>query len=223
VKTPVGQISTRFPVTGAETGGFIGEDTGRADVDEIAGKGRLQLTIAKAAVVDPSGAPHDPEIAAAGIFLIKADAAVALDAAVHFMGNVRSEILVAVGPLPAVIATDALSAGDGEILQLAFPPFVADRAVMGVVDHQPFEHLLAHRHCLGVGRRNDHPLLGREHAGHLQTLYRAGDHLDCADPAGAGLSQRRMPAEVGDRDIDCLCRFENSRPFRHLNRYVVYN
>ncbi len=125
------------------------------------------------------------------------------------------------GAFLAVIAADAVAAGDGEILQLAFAPLVADRAVVGVVDHQPFDDLPAHRHRLGVGCRDDHAVLGREHAGHLDALYRAVQHLHGADPAGAGLAQRRMPAEVRDRDAHALGRLQHVRRLRRTSTAML--
>ena len=48
----------------------------------------------------------------------------------------------------AGVAPEAMAAGNGEILQLALAAFVADRAVIGGADHQPFETMLPHGHVV---------------------------------------------------------------------------
>ncbi len=133
----------------------------------------------------------------------------------------RPQVLVDMGALFAGIAPPAMAAGDGEILELAFAALVADRAVVGVVDHQPFDDLPAHRQRFLVGGRDDHAVLGRQHAGHLDPLDRAVDHLHRADPAGAGLAEGRMPAEVGDGDPDTLGRLEDGNAFGDFHGDVI--
>ena len=119
------------------------------------------------------------------------------------------------------IAAQAVAAGDGHILQLAFAALVADRAVVGMVDHQPFDDMAAQLQRLRVGGRDDHAVLGRHHAGHLNPLDRPVDQLHRADPAGAGLAEGRVPAEVGDGDPDTLGGLQDGDPFGDFNGDVV--
>ena len=125
------------------------------------------------------------------------------------------------GAFQAVVTADAMTTGDREILELAFAPLVTDRAVVGVVDHQPFDHAPAKRNRLIIGRGDHHAVLGRQHAGHLQALDRSIDHLDCADPAGTCLAQCRVPAEMRDGDTDAAGSFQDVGAIRYGDRYVV--
>ena len=136
------------------------------------------------------------------------------------MLDVLAQVLVDVGALLAVVAPDAVAAGDGEVLQLAFAPLVADRAVVGVVDHQPLDDRAAHRDRFRVGRRDHHAVLGREHAGHLDPLDRPLQHLDGADPAGPGFAEGRMPAEMRDGDADAAGRLQHVGAFGDFDRML---
>src|SRR6185369_2619678 len=209
------------PVAGPETGRLVGEDAGRADVDQVAGEGGFQLPLLLSPEIDGARAPHDAEIGAPGILLIEAGAAVALDAAVHLVFDKGTEILIDVCPLQAVVAPDAVAAGDGEVLELALPPLVADRAVVGVIDHQPFDDGAAHGDRFRVGRRYHHAVLGRQHAGHLDPLDRPLQHPDGADPAGAGPAESGMPAEMRDGDTDAARGLQDIGAFGNLNGYGV--
>ena len=110
-----------------------------------------------------------------------------------------------------------MAAGDGKILQLAFAAFIADRTVVWVVDHQPFNDLPPHGHCLFIGGGDDHAVLGRKHAGHLDALDRAIQHLHSADPAGSCLAECRMPAEMRDGDPHTLRRLQHGNTFSYFN------
>ena len=85
------------PVAGTKPSGLIGKDAGGTDVNKIPGERRLKLSFFNTSVIDSTGAAHDSEISASSKFLIETNAAVALDAAVHFMLNLRSQILIHVG------------------------------------------------------------------------------------------------------------------------------
>ncbi len=91
-------------------------------------------------------------------------------------------------------------AGDvRHVLQMAFAPFVADRAVMRVVEHQPFNDALAERCRVRMLDGDPGALGGGGHTGHHQptgsVLFVAKLH-DGALTAGSHGAHRRVPTEI---------------------------
>ena len=139
------------------------------------------------------------------------------------MLNMRPQKLVVICPFSAVIAPDCMFSGNGEILKLTFAPFITDRAIVRVVDHQPFDNRTTERHSFGVSGRNNHTILGRKHAGHLDTLDRPFQHFYRADPAGSRHAKRRMPAEMRNNNADSCRRLQDICPVYHFYCDVVYD
>ena len=146
-----GRAPLKIPPPALEPGGLIGEHPGGADIDEIAGKGAFQGPVAKSAEIGAAADLQRPQVPVAGIVLVEAAAAPALDAAVHFVLHEPAQVLVLVGALGAQEAPDAVAAGDGFVLEQAVPPFVAHRAVQGVVQHEPFDDVFPVIHGVRVG------------------------------------------------------------------------
>jgi hypothetical protein len=90
-------------------------------------------------------------------------------------------------------------------LEQTVAPFIANRAIMGVVKHEPFNYVLPKIHCLFVGGRNYHAVLSIDHAAHLNALEGAFQKLHGADPAGANRSQPGMVAEARNHDAQFFC------------------
>ena len=63
-------------------------------------------------------------------------AAAALDAAGHVGGDEGTQVLIRHGALALVVARDVAAETDRQVLQLALPALVADRAVERMVDEQ---------------------------------------------------------------------------------------
>ena len=118
--------------------GFVGKHTRGTDFHQIAAELAFQNALALATKIDMIMAAENIEIPAAGIVAVKAHTAVTLNAAVHLMIDEWTEILVAMGPFFEAIFPMMMAGHDRHVLQMAFTAFVADRAVMGMVDHQPF-------------------------------------------------------------------------------------
>src|SRR5579872_7141708 len=139
------------------------------------------------------------EIASSGVFAIETHTAVALDAAVHFVVHERSEILIVKGALLERIAAIVMTGHHGHVLQMTLSALIADRTVVGVVDHQPFNHTGAKRARFRVFDRNPRAFGGRRHAGHhdlsLLVLIIL-ELLHSALPAGADRAHRGVPAEI---------------------------
>ena len=101
----------------------------------------------------------------------------------------------------------------GHVLEVAFAAFLADRAVVGMVFHQPFDDLTAEVRGEGGGSRrlavrradaDPQAVLDGHHAGHLQPapgvrLVPVLQHG--AQPAGTYRTHRRVPAEIGKVEL----------------------
>ena len=152
--------------------GFVGEDAGWADFHQVAGELALQGAIFRAAEVDVVVRAIDAQIGAVGIIFVVAHAAVAGDAAVHFVRNKRPQILIAVGTLGKTIAAEAMAGHHRHILQVAVAALFADRAVVRVVSHQPLHHAFAELLRFAVVDRNKGAVGCRSHTGHHQATTR---------------------------------------------------
>ena len=92
-----------------------------------------------AAEIDGVMRGKDIEVPSPGIVPVEPDAAVTLDAAVHLVVHEGPQVLVDVGPLAEAEAAVDVACHDRHVLQMAFAPFVADRAVVGMIGHQPLD------------------------------------------------------------------------------------
>ena len=102
-----------------------------------------------------------------------------------------------------------MAAGDGHILQLALAPLVADRAVVGMVHHQPLDDMGALLLRLRVEGGDDHAVLGLDHARHLHPLDRPLGKGHGAEAAGADRPEGLVVAEVRDDDPQHLRRLKH--------------
>src|SRR5699024_12119333 len=105
------------------------------------------------------------EIIAPGIIVIKAHAAVALDTSIHFMVEERPQILIFVGSFFEAVTAVIVARHNRHILEVAFSAFVADRAVMGGVDHQGFDIAVSESAGFFLGSRDACATIGGGHAG----------------------------------------------------------
>jgi hypothetical protein len=87
----------------------------------------------------------------------------------------------------------------GHVLEMAFSPFIADRTIMGVVEHQPFDRALSEFDSIGVINGDACALNGGRHACHydvpLSVLF-VLELFDGALPTGPYGMHDRMPTEV---------------------------
>src|SRR5207253_7796886 len=82
------------------------------------------------------------EITTAGIVTIEPDAPIALDATIHVMLNEGTKVLIAIGTFWKPVAAIGVAGHVGHVLEMAFAAFVADRTIMRVIGHKPFDHSL---------------------------------------------------------------------------------
>ena len=78
--------------------------------------------------------------------------------------------------------------------------FVADRTVVGMVHHEPFDHMPSEIDGLFVCGRYGHAIASVHHAAHLYPFDRAFQELHCAHPTGTDRPESRMVAESWDDD-----------------------
>src|SRR5690606_31886525 len=91
------------------------------------------------------------------------------------------------------------------VLQVAVTAFLAYRAIMGVVDHQPLDDAGAERLGFLIVARDPAVVGRRSHARHDQAaagIVFVAVLLDRALAAGAHATQRGMPAEVGNIEAE---------------------
>src|SRR5690606_17711011 len=139
------------------------------------------------------------EVVAARVVLIEPNAAIARDAAVHLVADERPEILLAMRALEAAVAAVVVPGPDCHVLQVAFAAFLADGAVVRVVDHQPFDDAGAEVAGLGLVEADTRAVGGGGHAGHDDAAFGVvlvAVLLDGALPARADGAHRGVPAEV---------------------------
>ena len=193
--------------------GFVGEYPGGADLHQVARELALQHAVLGAAEEHMRLGTEGIEIGAAGVVPVVAHTAIAGDAAVHLVADKGPKVLVRPGALHARIATHGVTGHHGHVLEVALAAFLAHRAVVGMVLHQPFDDLAAEirRERRGARRlavRGADPdpqaILDGHHAGHLQpaALVRFVPVLQHrAEAAGTDRAHGGVPAEVGEVEL----------------------
>jgi hypothetical protein len=192
--------SLEVPSSHFEPGGFVGVDACGADIDQVSRKRAFERAVGKPAKIHAVPDLERSKVFVSCILLVEPGTAVAMDAPVHFMLNVRSQVLVPIGSLPAPESADAVPAGHCFVLKQALPALVANGTIQGMIHHQQFDHPLAELNRLPVGCRNNHPILRIDHATHLYALERPLEKLDRAHPACSNRSQRLVIAKARNYD-----------------------
>ena len=166
-----------------------GQGAHRADVHHAGGERVGQLLARERADLDARAAVEEAELAGARDLLGEADAARALDAAVHVeddVGAERDALAARVGPLVLVLEArvgDAVL--EGVVLQAALAGLVADRAVERVVDEEELHHPLLRLVDLGH--------VGAHHHAVLHHLGGAGRSAASASPSILTRHMRHWP------------------------------
>ena len=76
---------------------------------------------------------------ATGVVSVKVYASVTLDAAIHLVVDKRPEVLILIGSLAAPVSAVGVASHHRHVLQVTLAPFVTDRAVVWVVEHEPLD------------------------------------------------------------------------------------
>ena len=179
--------------------GFIREYAGRTDFYQVTGEFAFQRTVFRTTEVDVVMRAIYAQILTVCIIFVVTHAAVAGDAAVHFVRDERPQILVTVGTLGKAIATEAVTGHDGHILKVAVTALLTHRTVVRVVGHQPLHHAFTELFGFFVINRNKGAFGGWCHTGHHQAttrVFRVLILLHRTLAASTDAAQRRMPAKV---------------------------
>ncbi len=216
-----GRGSLEIPAPAFVAGGLVGIDSGGADVDDVSREGAFQRAGFLAAEIDAIGDAGDAQILVAAEFLVIAGTPVALDAPVHLVGDQRAEILIDVGPFGAFVAADGMVARDGQVLEQAVAALVADRAVVGMVEHEPFDDVAAEIDGFGIDGGNHHVVLGVDHARHLDALDRTFQQFHGADPTGPHRAQGRVVTETGNHDAELFGGVDDLGPLGDFDFLIV--
>ena len=185
--------------------GLVGEHAGRADLGEVAGELTFQRAVFNTTEVHIVMRAEDTEVLTAGVVVVETHAAIAGDAAIHFMADERAKVLILVRALLEAVATGVVTCHHGHVLQMAVAAFLAHRAIVRVVGHQPLDHRRAEFLRFSIINGDEGVVGGRRHARHHQTpalVVGVGVLLDRALAAGAHGAQRRMPAEIGNIEAE---------------------
>ena len=84
----------------------------------------------------------------------------------------NTEILIMIGSLFSQIAPYPVASANGHILEQAVPAFIADGAIVRMVHHEPFDHVLSKIDGLFIRGRYDHAVRSVHHAAHLYPFDR---------------------------------------------------
>src|SRR5208283_5038903 len=162
---------------------LVGKDSRRANLHEVAAEFAFRHSVPAAPEIDVVVRGKNVEIAAAGIIPIVAHAAVTLDTAVHLMGDERAEVPVAVGSLLKSVFAVVMPGHDSHVLEVALPALIANRTIMGMVEHEPLDHARPKLYRLRVVDGNPGALISGRHAGHddlAPSIFLIPELLDCA-------------------------------------------
>ncbi len=190
---------------------LVGKDPGRTNLHEVAAEFAFQRPFPAAPEIDVVVSGKNVEIAAAGIIPIVAHATVTLDAAVHLMGDERAKVLVAVGSFPEPVFAVVMPGHYGHVLEVALSALIANRAIMGMVEHEPLDNARPKLDRLRVVDGNPDAVISRGHTGHddlAPRVFLVLELLDRALTACPNGPKRRMPAKIGQIESKGEARLE---------------
>ncbi len=210
------RTSLKIPSPARKARGLVRIDASGTEIDQISRKGALKRSVLISTEIGSMGKLHGAQVAIPRKILIKSAASPAVNTAIHLVLDKYPQVLIVVGPLLSEIAPESVASCNRQILGQTMSAFIADRAVMRMIHHQPFNHVFAEVDCLPVVRRDGHPIAGIHHAAHLNAFDRTFKKLHRAYPASTDRSETRMKAETGDGNPQprrCLYHF---RPLLYL-------
>ena len=215
--------SLEIPPSAHKPRGFVRVDTRGADIDQVAGKRAFKHPIPPAAEIDAGADAHDPQVRISGVFPVIPGAAVALDAAVHLVLHQGAQVLIEMGSLAPGIPALPMPPGHGHLLKQAVPPLIANRTIVGMVGHEPFDHAFPESDRFRIGGGYHHPVSHIDHAAHLNAGAVTLNHLDGADTAGAHRAQGGMVAEPGNHDAQAFGCVNHLGAGGHIDFLIIDN
>src|SRR6185437_8594712 len=213
------RILRHLPAAAAIAEGLAVERADRAQINDIAGELVIDAALDVGANLHVLAAAGSTHLLDTGDVLSEADTARAVNTARHVGGHERTEILVLDDALALHEARYVATIADRQILQLALPALVADRAVERVVDQQELhgralradrlDRSGEHLHALGHRRRTGGQRLGR--------LL----HFDQAHAAIGRDRQLVVVAEARDVDAFAIGRADDDLTLARLDRDTI--
>jgi hypothetical protein len=100
----------KVPSASFKTRGFIRVNACRTEVDEISRERTLQRAVLVSTKIGPVGNLHGSQVLVPGELLIEPPAPPAVDAAIHFVLDKDTEILITIGPFLSQVAPDPMTA-----------------------------------------------------------------------------------------------------------------
>jgi hypothetical protein len=139
------------------------------------------------------------QVAASRKISVKADTTVALNTSIMFVIDKRAKILVPVGTFLKTCPPVNMPGHQSHVLQMTFAAFIADRTIMGMVEHKEFDNRSPEFLYIGIINRNTNTVQGLGHAGHHNEaliIVFITELLDRTLSAGADGLHGRVPTEV---------------------------
>jgi hypothetical protein len=147
-----GRASLIVPATPFESRWFIRVNPCWTDVDKVSREGTFQRAFLIPSEVGSVGNLHGSQVAITGKFLVETATSPAMDTPIHLVLDKDAQILVTVSPLFSKITSDAMATRYRHILEQTVATFVTDRAIMGMIHHEPLNDMLAKVDCFFIGR-----------------------------------------------------------------------
>ena len=122
---------------------FIGKYTRGAYFGQVTAERALQYPVFFSSKINMVMRPEHIQIIASCIIAVKPYTTVALYAPVHFMVDKRPQVLIGIGPLFKFKTPVIMPGHYRHILQMTTATFIANRTIVGMIGHQPFNNLLS--------------------------------------------------------------------------------
>jgi hypothetical protein len=141
------------------------------------------------------------------------------------MGYERAEILILMRAFPEACFSVNVPSHHRHVLEMAFTSFVADGAVVGMVEHEPLDAAPPELHYLWIVDGDAHSIFYLGHAGHNDIALRIFiivEKLQCALPACTYGPEGRMPAEVGNVEAEIEACLQQVPTFSDIVWLIFY-
>jgi hypothetical protein len=133
------RTSLKIPPPASKAGGFVRINASRTNVDEVSGEGTFELAVCRPAKVGVMGDLKSSKITITGKLLIEPAASPAVDTTIHLVLDKDAKVLITISSLSPKVVPDPMASCYGHVLEQTMSSFIADRTVMRMVHHEPFD------------------------------------------------------------------------------------
>jgi hypothetical protein len=179
--------------------GFVCKDPRGTYLNEVPAEFVFKRAIMAAAEINPVCRSEYIKILSACIIPVESHAPVTLDAAVHYMVNIRTQILIIMSSLFKNKTPVIVPCHNSHILKMTFSTFVTNRAVVRMVGHKAFDHSCPESLHFRIIGGNNKTFSDRLHARHdYPSLFivGAGKLFHGTLPACPDRTKSRMKAKI---------------------------